>query len=211
MLAMAVAAAPAGAADLPRRGPVAPIPAFAPVYNWTGFYLGVNGGWGFGKSRWDSANSFSVDGGVVGGTVGYNWQTGQAVFGLEGDLDWSDIKGSTNTFCAVGCRTSNSWLSTVRGRLGFAFDRVLPFVTGGLAIGDIVAAVPGLPGGDATRAGWTIGAGVEWAFAGTWSLKGEYLYVDLGKFNCGLNCGGATVDNVSFNTHLVRGGVNFRF
>jgi outer membrane immunogenic protein len=94
--------------------------------------------------------------------------------------------------------------------LGYAADRFMPFITGGAAFGNINASTPGLAGGSATNAGWTIGAGLEFAIAGNWTAKAEYLYVNLGKFNCGLNCG-AVSDNVSLNTNLVRGGINYRF
>jgi outer membrane immunogenic protein len=204
----------AAAADLPRPAPQpyykAPA-AYAPAYSWTGFYIGVNGGGGFGRSDWDSTGSFDISGGLVGGTVGYNYQFGQAVAGIEGDIDWADINGTTNTFCTFGCKTSDTWLSTVRGRLGYAADRFLPFVTGGLAFGDVRATTPGFAGNSTTNTGWTLGAGLEFAIAGNWTAKAEYLYVDLGKFNCGLACGAAVTDNVSFTSNLVRAGVNYRF
>src|SRR5476651_2428867 len=96
VLTLAALVGPAGAADLPARRyepPPARAPAFAPVYNWTGFYIGVNGGGGWGRSRWDSADAFNISGGLVGGTLGYNYQVGQLVWGVEGDIDWSNIKG----------------------------------------------------------------------------------------------------------------------
>jgi len=203
----------AAAADLARPAP-APYykaPVVAPLYNWTGFYIGINGGGGFGRSTWDSTGSFNTSGGLVGGTVGYNYQFGQGVVGLEGDIDWADINGTTNTACPLGCQTSDSWLSTVRGRLGYAADRFMPFITGGAAFGNIKASTPGFIGATNTNAGWTIGAGLEFGIAGNWTAKAEYLYVDLGKFNCGLSCGPFVTDNVSFTTNLVRAGVNYRF
>jgi outer membrane immunogenic protein len=154
-----------------------------------------------------------MTGGVVGGTVGYNYQFGRVVVGAEGDIDWSGIKGTTSTgACPAGCTTGDSWLSTVRARLGYSADRFMPYVTGGGAFGNINASTPGLAGGTSTNAGWTVGAGLEFAIAGHWSAKAEYLYVDLGKFNCGASCAaGVTSDNVSFTTSLVRAGVNYRF
>jgi outer membrane immunogenic protein len=218
-VSLAALAGAAAAADLPppMAQPYYKVPAYvpAPVYSWTGFYVGINGGGGFGQSSWDSpaTGNFNIDGGVVGGTVGYNYQFGQAVAGIEGDVDWADIYNTTTQACPAGCKTSDSWLSTVRGRLGFAADRFMPFVTGGLAVGDISASSPGLPGATTTNAGWTIGGGIEMSLIGNWSAKAEYLYVDLGKFNCGTNCGAAVGvnDNVSFTTNLVRAGVNYRF
>ena len=141
----------------------APPPAMAPAYNWSGFYLGVNGGGGWGHSNWDtSSDRIGLSGGLVGGTAGYNWQIGSAVLGLEGDIDWANLKGTnSSTLCPAGCSTSDTWLSTVRGRAGYAFGGVLPYVTGGLAVGDIRAATPGFPGASNTSAGWTAGGGIE--------------------------------------------------
>jgi outer membrane immunogenic protein len=208
-------AASASAADLPRRyNPVVPKaePLYAPFYNWTGFYLGINGGGAWGTSEWDSTDEFDLTGALIGGTIGYNWQAGSVVFGLEGDLDWTNISGDTQRFCGVGCETSNSWLSTVRGRLGYAFDRILPYVTGGLAMGNIEASVPFFPGESDTGFGWTAGAGLEVALTNNWTAKAEYLYVDLGDIDCGFNCGGGfPTDKVTFTTHIVRGGINYRF
>lgn len=213
-LTLAALAGPAAAADLPRRYDPVPMkaPVYAPIYNWTGFYLGISGGGGWGRSDWSATTGgFDLSGWLVGGTVGFNWQTGPWVFGLEGDVSWSDIKGTSFVGCATGCETRNSFLATVRPRIGYAFDRFMPYVTGGLAVGDIRARRPGFTGADETNAGWTAGAGLEVAVFGNWTAKAEYLYVDLGKFNCGLSCGTTTPNNVSFSTHLVRGGVNFRF
>jgi outer membrane immunogenic protein len=202
----------AAAADMARPVPYykAP-PAYAP-YSWTGFYVGLNGGGAFGNSNWDSTGNRNISGGLVGGTVGYNYQWGRAVFGVEGDIDWADINGSTNNGCPLGCKTSDTWLSTVRGRIGYAADRFMPFVTGGAAFGDIRASTPGFAASSSTNAGWTLGGGLEGAITQNWTAKVEYLYVDLGKFNCGLNCGAGFVnDNVSFHTNILRAGVNYKF
>jgi outer membrane immunogenic protein len=204
----------ANAADLSvaplYKAPPAPV---TPAYNWSGFYLGLNGGGGWGHSYWDtSATGMNTSGGVVGGTAGYNYQFGNAVIGLEGDMDWANIKGgSTTVTCPTGCSTSDTWLSTVRGRAGYAFGGILPYITGGLAVGDIRAASPGFPGATNTNAGWTVGGGVEFALTGNWTAKAEYLHVDLGRFNCGVNCDGLPTDNVSMHDNLVRAGVNYRF
>jgi outer membrane immunogenic protein len=214
LVGLAALTGTAAAADLPPRPAPAPYykaPIAVPVYNWTGFYIGINGGGGFGRSQWDSTGGFNTSGGLVGGTLGYNYQFGQGVVGIEGDIDWADINGTTNNTCPFGCKTSDHWLSTVRGRLGYAADRFMPFVTGGAAFGDIRASTPGFAGANQTNAGWTVGAGLEFAIAGNWTAKAEYLYVDLGKFNCGISCGALVTDNVSFTTNIVRAGVNYRF
>jgi outer membrane immunogenic protein len=191
----------------------APPPAMAPAYNWSGFYLGINGGGGWGHSNWDtSSDRIGLSGGLVGGTAGYNWQLGNAVLGIEGDIDWANLKGTnSSTLCPAGCSTSDTWLSTVRGRAGYAFGGVLPYLTGGLALGDIRAATPGFAGASNTSAGWTAGGGIEFGLTGNWSAKAEYLYVDLGRFNCGVSCNGLPTDNVSMHDNVVRAGVNYRF
>ena len=204
----------AAAADLsrPLPAPYYKAPAYAPVYSWSGFYIGINGGGAWGTSTWTTAGGFNTSGGLVGGTVGYNYQMNQVVLGVEGDIDWANISGTRTTagVCAVGCTTKDSWLATVRGRLGYAADRFMPYVTGGLALGDINASLPGFAGGSTTNAGWTVGGGIEFAIVGHWTAKAEYLYVDLGNFNCSLACGAVT-QNVSFTANVFRGGVNYRF
>jgi outer membrane immunogenic protein len=213
LLASGVLAGTAAAADLTPhyQQPFVKAPAYNPIYTWTGFYIGLNGGGGWGRSSWDRTGDFDVSGGVIGGTAGFNWQTGQVVFGIEGDVDWSGVSGSTTTLCPAGCTTKNDWLGTARGRLGYAFDRFLPYITGGLAFGDIRATTPGFAGATQTNLGWTVGAGLEVAIAGNWSAKAEYLHVGLGSFNCGLACGLVRPDNVSLRAELLRGGVNYRF
>jgi outer membrane immunogenic protein len=153
-----------------------------------------------------------VSGWLAGATAGYNYQFGQAVVGVEGDIDWSGINGSTTNLCPGGCETSNSWLATVRARLGYAADRFMPYVTGGAAFGNIRASTPSFAETSTDNTGWTLGAGLETALVPNWTAKVEYLYVDLGSFNCGLNCGtGLTNDNVSFHTNTLRAGVNYKF
>lgn len=208
---LALTTVSAMAADIPRAAPAykAP-PVLAPVFSWTGFYLGINGGYGWGSSDWSAFGEASPDGGMVGGTIGYNWQTGPWVFGLEGDIDWSDMRGGfANAACPLGCETRNSWLGTARGRIGWAFDRIMPYVTGGAAFGDIKASTPFGSQRD-TNVGWTVGAGVEAALGLNWTAKVEYLHVDLGDVSCGaLACGLPT--NVDFTADIVRGGLNYKF
>jgi outer membrane immunogenic protein len=216
-LAMVTTTAAANAADIARRQVMpAKAPAYVePPFNWTGFYLGINGGYGWGRSTWDDgvvADRFNVRGGVVGGTVGYNWQMGPTVLGLEGDLDWSNMKGSTVLAPCVStsCETRNNWLGTARARIGYAFGRFMPYITGGAAFGDVKMTPAGLGSETDNRVGWTAGAGVEAALGGPWSAKLEYLYADLGNANCtAATCGAST--NVKFNTNLVRAGINFHF
>ena len=212
---IASATVTAVAADLPRAMP-AKAPAYVPVaaYNWTGFYVGINGGYAWGSSRWGGfAGNADPSGGMVGGTVGYNWQAPGSpwVFGLEGDIDWADIKGSfTNVNCPTGCSTKLDWQATARGRIGYAWDRILPYITGGGAFGDVKASQGGFTGASDTRAGWTAGGGIEAALAGNLTGKIEYLHVDLGHIGCGpVSCSLPT--NVNFHADEVRAGLNYRF
>jgi len=192
-------AAQASAADMSR--PVMPTkaPAYvAPYYNWTGAYIGINGGGG-----WGTGNGIDTSGGFVGGTLGYNWQAGQTVFGLETDLAWSGIDG-TGTIAGVPVTSGTDWFGTVRGRVGYAWDRVMPFVAGGLAYGNVNATSP-FGSVDTTNAGWTLGGGVEFALNGPWTAKVEYLHLDLGTANV---VGASSQD---FTADLVRAGLNYRF
>jgi len=206
---LAFGIASASAADIPRRAapaPVAPAPVAA-LYNWTGFYAGINGGYGWGTSEFSApfaTGAFDTSGGLVGGTLGYNYQVGQAVFGVEADIDASWIKGDA-TCAGLTCETSNSWLGTARGRLGYAAGRFMPYVTGGAAFGDIKTSIAGVGSARETKLGWTAGGGIEAAINGPWTAKIEYLYVDLGH--------GATIagSDADFKSHIVRAGINYRF
>ena len=205
----------AEAADIPRpvyKGVPRSVIAY---YNWTGFYAGINLGYGFGTSNWDVLPTMQIKpkGFLVGGTLGYNYQMGSIVLGIEGDVDWSNVKGSVD--CAPGftCDTSNSYLATFRGRIGYAFDRFLPYFTAGGAYGDIKASVSlpafGLTASSSkSQLGWTAGAGIEYAFLGSWTAKLEYLYVDLGSFNAAT---APVVNNVTFKESIVRLGLNYKF
>jgi outer membrane immunogenic protein len=212
-LALATATTAASAADLGRRHMPTKAPAYEAYYNWSGFYAGINGGGAFGNSDLSNAlgsTSYDVNGGLAGGTIGYNWQVGRVVYGLEADGDWSGLKGSTTNAACVSCETSNPWLATARGRIGYAFNRVLPYVTAGGAFGDVKIARPGFAGETDTRAGWTGGGGVEVAINGPWTAKVEYLYADLGSANCSAaNCGVSTSADLTAN--ILRGGINYRF
>ena len=214
-LMAAAMATPSLAADLPR--PAFKAPVYVAPFSWSGFYVGINGGYGWGTSNWSSAvtaDTVKPKGGVVGGTIGYNLQTGNWVWGLEGDIDFASIKGTNigTGACAgaIGCETENSWLGTARGRIGYAFDRWLPYFTGGAAFGDVRMTPNNGLRETKDQLGWTLGGGVEWAFMGAWSTKLEYLYVDLGDATCGASiCGIDT--KVTDKTSLIRAGINYRF
>jgi outer membrane immunogenic protein len=216
-LAVVTAISAADAADLGRRHQM-PVkaPAYtAPGFNWTGFYVGINGGGAWGRSNWTnplaSTGDFNVSGGLLGGTVGYNWQAGRVVYGVEGDIDWSGVKGSTTTNCVGGCEFKNEWLGTARGRIGYAFERLLPYVTGGLAVGDLKSTTV-LGSATETRVGWTVGAGLEAAITGPLTAKIEYLYADLGKASCPAGiCAVGVATDVNYRVNIVRAGLNYHF
>jgi len=188
------------------------------AYNWTGFYLGVNGGGGWGHSRHDfeaagtTTGDYRSRGATAGGTVGANLQAGGLLLGLEGDMNWSDIGGSDPCpNASFTCRTRNKWLATARGRIGYALDRFLPYITTGAAFGDVRAEIPDFGSSREAEVGWTAGGGLEAGIVRGLSGKMEYLYVDLGKFNCGFSCTATGVDDIKFNAHIVRIGLNYRF
>ncbi len=186
-LAFATVAGTASAADLGR--PVYKAPAYvSPIYTWAGFYIGINGGGAWGNYDYDFQPpnvGHDLSGGLVGGQLGYNWEYGPLVFGLETDLDWAGISGSNA--CpnpGFSCNAKVDWLGTTRGRLGYSFNGGwLAYVTGGAAYGNVRRESTGPASSlsqDNTHVGWTVGGGLEYGFARNWSVRAEYLYVDLG-------------------------------
>jgi outer membrane immunogenic protein len=225
-VALAMAASPALAADLPLPGPAPAAPAtYAPavnsVYNWTGFYLGLNGGYAFGTSNWfDSGfgfgtGDFSTKGFLIGGTVGANFQFGAIVYGVEADADWSNLDGTVAASCTfiASCETKSGWLATVRGRMGYAWDRLLVYTTAGAALGNVQAGFQGGSLVGATQVGWTAGVGVEGAFAPNWTARVEYLFVDFASTSCTTACDPTfgTTTTVSLNESIVRAGIDYKF
>ncbi len=226
------AATQAFAADLPPpmapppRAPAAYVP-IAPAWSWTGFYLGLNGGYGFGSSSWGlpvtSSGTYSTDGFQLGVTVGGNYQIGALVLGLEGDYDWQNIRGTnTSAPCssigitfgggAGGCDTASNWIATFRGRVGYAFDRLMVYGTAGGAGTDIKTSSGSLPWASSTEFGWTAGGGVEGAITDNLLAKVEYLYADFGNATCSssTNCGVPNA-TVSLKESMVRVGLNYKF
>jgi len=219
-----------------RPGPFDAPPAYpvARVYDWTGLYVGLNGGGAFGSTRWTSlvpatptTGSAAFSGGLAGGTIGYNLQTGEPyVLGVEADLDWAGLKATTTA--AAGCVGSAGtptlacdlkipWLGTGRLRFGYAFDGIMPYVTAGVALGDLNADTIGRPFGTAaaTNLGWTAGGGIEFRITEAWRAKVEYLHVDLNGFSCNGPCNGgptSPLGPISFNANanVIRAGLNYR-
>lgn len=232
--AAAICTTSAFAADLPVKAPIYKAGP-APMFNWTGFYAGVNGGYGW--SQWsdqlrDTGNpgtisGLSPQGWFGGGQAGYNWQGAGSpwVFGLEADIQASDINDKRNW--AVGAtllqqKSGLDWFGTVRGRVGYAVDRTLFYATGGWAFGRVnnCECARNVLGttfkSDTTANGYVVGGGVEYAFAPNWSAKLEYQYINLGK-NDPVNAGGTHLSSFVGTTvhddafHTVRIGLNYKF
>jgi len=175
----------ASAADIYQPLPPieSPIYAPAPIYNWTGHYAGISGGWSWGNSTASTGSGFSIplNGGVFGGQAGANWMlSNNIVVGIEGDISWTGQKGTIAPGPTV--TQSLNWLGTIRGRVGVAMNNVMPYVTGGFAVGGATrtSSAGGGLSETKTHTGYVLGAGVEWAFAQNWTAKLEYQYVNLG-------------------------------
>jgi len=205
---LALGATVANAADIQRRVVTkAPATYVEPVFSWTGPYIGINGGgaWGTGTNNGAFPGSRDISGGMIGATLGYNWQVGQLVLGVEGDIDWARIRGSGPCGVGFSCTTEGNWMGTIRGRLGYAAGRIMPYVTGGVAVVGLRNTIAGVGSASSTEAGWTAGLGVEAALWSNWSAKLEYLYVDAGR---GATVAGSSTD---FRANIVRAGLNYRF
>jgi outer membrane immunogenic protein len=194
---IALGVVPASAADLAARPYTkAPPPVQAVVYDWTGFYIGGNAGWGNSNNKWNAlgANgaflgnegSNNADGGFVGGQLGYRWQAGTWVFGVEAQGDWADFRGS-NVSALFAPNTNRSKLDAFglfTGQIGYAWNNVLLYVKGGAAVVDNrydVLAVSGGPllasSSSNTNWGETVGIGVDVGFAPNWSVGVEYDHI----------------------------------
>jgi outer membrane immunogenic protein len=247
----ALIAAPAIAADMPRPVYKAPPPVVAP-FSWTGFYIGVNGGGAWGDSRvtlspaaifgapdiailtTNGSPHLHPTGFTGGGQAGYNWQSGNLVFGVETDINYLGLKKSTlspvfpgvATFTTAQVATSirADWLYTLRGSLGLAANNWLFYATGGLAVGNekftqdvhfFASNSDNAGSSNRTKAGWTGGGGVEVAFAPNWSAKFEYLFVDLGSVHfSSINTvapAATMVHSEHLREHIARVGLNYRF
>ena len=219
----------AQAADLYHAPPAPPptsyVPPIVPTNTWTGFYAGINGGYGWGSggdsiSYFDGADQSArgqPQGGFGGGQIGYNYQVNSFVFGVETDFQGAGISSSVGGLTAGGVDFTSQqnidWFGTVRGRVGVAFDRVLVYGTGGFAYGNVSQHAN--YGGDVfssntTQTGYAVGGGVEYKINPAWSLKAEYQYIDLGCDRLTDSLGNATNPlDTTFQT--VRAGVNYHF
>jgi outer membrane immunogenic protein len=225
------AAAPAVAADLAAR-PYTKAPAMiAAVYDWSGFYIGANGGWGSSRSSWDflpgvvtfGEGSHDASGGTVGGQVGYRWQAGTWVFGVEAQGNWADFKGSNISLLNATVRNESriDAFGLFTGQVGYAANNVLFYVKGGAAVTSndyrrFVAATNTLfaASNDDTRWGGTVGVGLEYGFAPNWSFGVEYNHLFMQDRTLafttpgGLFAGNARVDQ---DVDLVTARLNYKF
>jgi outer membrane immunogenic protein len=207
----------ASAADMPARMATKAVP-YVQMYNWTGFYIGANIGYGWSRSSDDLGLLGNANGVIGGGQIGYNWQMNNIVLGLEADFQGSGQKASATGLVgpvAVTLSERIRYFGTVRARVGYAFDRTLLYVTGGYAYTNVasdVTATLGLVSATAssntTKSGATVGAGLEYAFAGPWTGKIEYLYVDSGTQSATIL---GVTENVRIRNHIGRVGINYRF
>lgn len=211
--ALVTLAGAASAADMPARMPTKAVPYVA-LYNWTGFYVGANIGYGWGRASDDAGATSNMNGLIGGGQIGYNWQMNQLVLGVEADFQGSGQKNSGTGFIGAVPVTASDrirYFGTVRARVGYAWDRTLLYVTGGYAYTNVGADITtpfGTASSNTTKSGGTVGAGIEYAFAGPWTAKLEYLYVDTGTQSVTLL---GVTDNVRIKNHIARVGLNYRF
>ena len=239
-ITIAVAAiSPAFAADLPAPYP-APLPAPPIAFNWSSCYIGAQGAWTGGHSQHVASasprasevglpitNSFNVNGAILGATLGCNYQITNFVLGAESDASWSTATGSATDQPPFNrgatSTTKETSFSTLRGRVGYAWDRLLFYGTGGVAFSEVGVEVCGdvnCASDEQLRTGWVAGAGVEWAplsMNGSWRLKLEYLHDDFGNnvlispFVTEPNGNTIVSRNVRLTNNLVRVGINWSF
>ena len=214
------------AADMPVKAP--PVPAVVPIYNWNGFYIGANVGIGIGSKDWNFVNvpagariEHDVTGPLAGGQVGFNFQTGAWVFGVEGMFDWANLKGdSACPNAAFNCVSKVRSLASATGRIGYAWGPALIYAKGGAAWAsdryrtEIAATRLEFDFASETRTGWTAGGGIEYGFGPNWSLRFAYDYYDFGTRR--VDFFGSTgvfsdTREIEQHFHTVTAGVNYRF
>ncbi len=231
LLALTASASAADMAARPMYTKAAP-PIVSPVYNWTGFYIGINGGGGFGRKCWTlmgdnagpiapaSEGCHNLSGGTVGGQVGYNWQAGAWVFGIELQGNWANLSGTNiNVFNpAFTDRTRVDAYGLFTGRIGYAFNNVLLYAKGGAAVAADRYdywnnAAPNVAVGTAseTRWGGAVGAGLEFGFAPNWTAGVEYNHLFLGARTLTFVSPANTIHRIGQDLDLVTAKVNYKF
>jgi outer membrane immunogenic protein len=221
-------AAPASAADMAVKAP--PPPVVAPIYNWTGFYIGANGGWGQSRNCVDfilgadfADGCRDRSGGVVGGQIGYRWQFNQFVFGVEAQGDWADLSNTRVSLInpLFSTRTRTDGIGLFTGQIGYAWNASLFYLKGGAAVTSnrfsILSTLSGaeLAAASATRWGGTVGVGWEYGFAPNWSAGIEYDHLFMGNSNNSFSVANPIVagalNRIRQDVDMVTVRVNYRF
>ena len=229
LVALGMASAPASAADLAARPVYTKAPAMvAAIYDWSGFYIGINGGWGETGDRRTFEPTATLlgdhraDGGTVGGQVGYRWQAGPWVFGLEAQGNWADLNGSTANLVLPGglVRSQMDAFGLFTGQVGYAWNNVLLYAKGGAAVTDRNYQFLAPGGALASETGYdtrwspTVGAGLEVGFAPNWSIGVEYNHIFEGRHDATFTTPGGvafTGFRAGGDTDLVLGRLNYRW
>lgn len=222
---LVVLASPVMAADLAARPYTkAPPMVAAAIYDWSGFYIGVNGGGGWSHNTWDLGGvregSNDASGGTVGGQIGYRWQTGPVVFGLEAQGNWADLSGDhVSAVTGFRNRTKTDAFGLFTGQIGYSWNNVLLYAKGGAAVVDskydLFSTVSGanLASTSKTRWGGTVGAGLEYAFAPNWSVGFEYDHIFLDRQDVTFvgNFGGTQTSSIKQDVDLFTARLNYKF
>ncbi len=228
---VALGMAPASAADLAARPYAKAPPMVVAMYDWSGFYIGANGGYGSSRKCWDyrgtttapvvggTEGCHDATGGVVGGQIGYNWQAGSWVFGLEAQGDWADLVGSNVSvlFPTATNRSKIDSFGLFTGRVGYAWNAAMLYVKGGAAVTHdtydyrATGAPVAFSSVSETRWGGTVGVGLEWGFAPSWSAAVEYDHLFMGNRNLTFALPSTIVENVRQDVDLVTVRVNYRW
>jgi outer membrane immunogenic protein len=221
LLASAAAMAlvsPALAADM--RAPVMKAPIAPPISSWSGCYIGAQGGYAWGTTGYDlnipatlnSGFDFDVNGGVAGGHLGCNMQFNQWVLGIEGDIEWNGIRGDDGGRGGSIDKISGNWGASLRGRLGFAMGPTLFYATGGVAWLDVDYSRPDFDSQviSKTLTGWTVGGGIEHAFAGNWTARVEYRFARFDSEGFAFTTGTQRTSR-DLEANAVRVGLSYKF
>ena len=223
-------AAPASAADMAVKAPP-PAPPIQAIYDWSGFYIGANGGWGTERRCFDALDITGVfigsegchdaSGGVVGGQIGYRWQTGGWVFGLEAQGDWANLRGDNVSLLFPGFvnRSRLDAFGLFTGQVGYAWNNALFYVKGGAAVVDdrhdiLFGGVVVASADTGTRWGGTVGVGFEYGFAPNWSFGIEYDHLFLDNRTTDFRLPGGVVfatDRINGDADLIMARINYRF
>ncbi len=222
----------ASAADMAARPYTKAPPMMVAMYNWGGFYVGANGGWASSHKCWDFAGTVAAPlavnqaegchdatGGVIGGQIGYNWQAGSWVFGLEAQGDWADLSGRNVSLFAPTFtnRSRIDGIGLFTGRVGYAWNNALLYVKGGAAVVSdrynyyLTTAAVDTGTASETRWGGTVGVGLEYGFTPNWSVGVEYNHIFLDARNIAFASPTQTVDRIHQDVDMVTARINYRF